>query len=154
MSQQLMDYVTARNDAIRAILRMLSAEHELSDEASSVLDVTGAEAEVDAVAARLAGSVDALPRDRHPAGWSKPQAGGGLVRAARVRFVQAALRCLSAEYADESADAANEAEYADGQLCLAARNLAADAAAYAEGAGALPVPSLPFEWPAGAEGKP
>jgi hypothetical protein len=130
VSQALMDYVTARNDAIRAVLRMLAAEHELSDELSSVLDVTDAEAEVDAVAARLADATEALPRDRHPVGWREPPAVAGVIRVARVRFAKAALRCLAAEYADESADEDASSEYADEQLCLAARNLAADATAH------------------------
>jgi len=50
----------------------------------------------------------------------------GVLAVARTRFVKAALRVLAAEYADESADADAGAEYADGQLALAARNLAAD----------------------------
>ena len=153
MSQQLMDYVCARNDAVLAVLEMLTAEHQLSDEHSSVLDVTDAECEVDEVAARLAEATDALSRDRRPACWSDPPAVSGVIRVTRVRFVRAALRCLSAEYADESADADAQSEYADDQLCLAARNLAADAAARAEAARVLPVPSLPLEWPAGAEGQ-
>ncbi|HEV2450749.1 MAG TPA: hypothetical protein VGS62_02340 [Streptosporangiaceae bacterium] len=154
MSQALMDYVTARNDAIRAVLRMLAAEHELSDEASSVLDVTDAEREVDAAAARLAETTDALDRDRRPVGWNEPPAAAGVIRVARVRFAKAALRCLTAEYADESADADASAEYADEQLCLAARNLAADAAERRVRTAAVHSASLPLEWPAEAEGQP
>ena len=129
MSQQLMDFITARRDAIVAVLEMLTAEHQLSDELSSVIDVTDAECEVDAVAAKLAEAADALPLDRKPVGWSEPPAAAGVIRVARLRFVKAVLRCLSAEYADESASADSQAEYADDQLALAARNLAADAQA-------------------------
>ncbi len=71
--------------------------------------------------------------------------------------MKAAVRCISAQYADESADADAEDEYAGEQLALAARNLAADvAAARAErDAKAPPVPSsLPFEWDAGTEATP
>lgn len=140
MSRELADWVSARHDAILAVLTLLKAEHQLSDADSSVLDVTGAEREADAAAARLAAATEALPRDRKPAGWSEHPA-AGVVRTARTRFVRAGLRCLSAEYADESADADAEAGYADDLLCLAARNLAADAearrAARTEAAGRL-----------------
>ncbi len=50
MSQQLASYITAKHDAIAAVLEMLTAEWQLSDEHSSVLDLTGTECEVDAVA--------------------------------------------------------------------------------------------------------
>ena len=43
---------------------------------------------------------------------------------AKERTIRAALRCLSAEHAEENADAASEAEYAEEQLALAARDLA------------------------------
>jgi hypothetical protein len=141
MSQALMDWVTARHDAILAVLEMLTAEHQLSDEHSSALAVTYAEREMDRAAARLADAADALPLDRKPSGWNDPPAVAGVISAARTRFVKAALRVLAAEYADESADADAGAEYADEQLCLAARNLAADAevarTAKAETAGRL-----------------
>lgn len=141
MSQALMDYVTAEHDAILAILKMLTAEHQLSDAHSSVLDVTDAEAEADAAARALSEAVAALARDRQPVGWGETPAVAGVIRAARIRFVKAGLRCLAAGYADESGDAANEAEYAREQLALAARNLAADAearrAAKAEAGGRL-----------------
>ena len=141
MSQALMEYVTARHDAILSVLKMLTAEHQLSDAHSSVIDVTDAEAEADAAAAKLSKATDALPRDRRPVGWNEAPAVAGVIRAARIRFVEAGLRCLSAEYADETGDAASEAEYAGDQLCLAARNLAADAdarrAAKAEARGRL-----------------
>jgi hypothetical protein len=123
VSQALMDYVTARRAAILAVLEMLHAEHQPSDELSSVIDVTDAGCEVDVVAVRLADATDALERGRKPAGWDKP-AVAAVLQSARARVVQAALRCLSAEYADESADAASEAEYASDQLSLAARDLA------------------------------
>ena len=128
MSQELMDWVAARGDALRVVLELLAAEHRLSDADSSVTDVTDAEREADAAAARLAAATEALSLDRQP-GWDERPPVAGVIRAARVRFIRAGLRCLSAEYADESADAGSEAEYADDQLCLAARNLAADAEA-------------------------
>jgi hypothetical protein len=130
MSQALMDYISARHAAIVAVLGMLTAEHQLSDELSSVIDVTDAEGEVDGAARTLSEAANELPRDRRPVGWSKPPAPSGVIRVARVRFVNAALRCLSAQYAGESADAANEAEYADDQFTLAARNLTAEADAH------------------------
>ena len=129
MSQQLMDWVTARHDAIVAVLGMLQAEHALSDAHSSVVDVTDAEREVDGAAGRLAEAVGELPLTRRPVGWNDPPALSGVARVARLRFARAALRYVSAEYAEESADAASEAKYADEQLALAARNLAADVAA-------------------------
>lgn len=138
-----MEYVAARHEAILAILGLLTAEHRLSDADSSVIDVTDAEREADAAATRLADATGALPSGvgRKPTGWDELPAVAGVIRSARIRFVRAGLRCLSAEYADESADADSEAEYADEQLCLAARNLAADAearrAAKAEDAGRL-----------------
>lgn len=156
MSQQLMDYITARHDAIVAVLELLTAEWQLSDESSSVLDLTGSEYEADEVAGRLAEAADALPHDRKPAGWGEPPAVAGDLKTARHRFVKAALRCISAQYADESASAGAEDEYAGEQLALAARNLAADvAAARAErDAKAPPVPpSLPFEWPDAEEAR-
>lgn len=130
MSQALMDYVTARHDAIVAVLGMLTAEWQLSDERSSVPAVTGAECEVDQVAAKLADAADELLMDRKPAGWNDPPAVAGDLKAARRRFVKAGLRCLSADYADESAHADAESAHADDQLALAARNLAADAEAH------------------------
>ena len=147
MSQELMEYITARHDAIVAVLEMLTAEWQLSDEQSSVIDVTDAEREVDGFAARLAEAADALPHDRKPAGWGEPPAVAGVLRVARVRFVKAALRCLSAQYADESAYADAEDEYAGEQLAIAARNLAADAAARQAARDArapAPQPALPF----------
>jgi len=130
MSQALMDWVTARHDAIVAVLEMLTAEHQLSDENFSVLELTGAEREVDDAARKLSEAVDALPTDRKPVGWSEPPAVAGVLMVARTRFVKAVLRLLDAECADESADADASAEYADDQLALAARNLAADVDAH------------------------
>jgi len=122
-----MDYVTARHDAIAAVLKVLTAGHQLSDERFSVLELTGAEDKMDVAAAKLAEATEALPTDRKPVGWGDPPAVAGVLMVARTRFVKATLRLLYAECADESADAAASAEYADEQLCLAARNLAADA---------------------------
>ena len=113
MSQALMDYVTAQHDAIVAVLEMLTAEWQLSDENSSVLDVTDAECEVDVAAAALAGAAGALDMDRKPVGWNEPPAVAGDVKIARRRFAGAALRCISAQYAPESADADAEDEYAE-----------------------------------------
>ena len=121
-----MTYTSARHAAILAVLETLTAEHRLSDEHSSVLAVTYAEREMDATAAKLAEAMDELPLDRKPAGWGDPPAVAGVLAVARTRFVKAALRVLAAEYADETADADAGAEYADGQMALAARNLAAD----------------------------
>jgi len=114
-----------------------------------------AESALDAAAAALTDAVAALPAGsgRKPVGWGEPPAVSGEILIARHLVARIALRCLSADYAGESADADATAEYADEQLCLAARNLAADAAARAEAAKVAPVPSLPLEWPAGAEGK-
>ena len=127
MSQQLMDYVTARHDAITAALMMLTAEMMLSDEYSSVLELAGAEEEMERTARDLTDAVNALPLTRWPVGWSEAPAPAGDITVARGRFVKAVLRCLSAQYAGESAHADAEAEYADDQLALAARNLVADA---------------------------
>lgn len=121
-----MDWVTARNDAILAVLVMLQAEHRLSDEHSSVVDVTDAEREVDGAARKLAEAVEDLERDRKPAGWARPAEVSGVARVARLRFARAALRVIVSEYAEEGADKANEGEYADDQMALAARNLTAD----------------------------
>jgi hypothetical protein len=141
MSQALMDYVTARHDAIAAALMMLTAEMMLSDEHSSVLELAGAEEEVERTARDLTDAASVLPLTRRPAGWSEAPAIAGDITVARGRFVKAVLRCLSAQYADESACADAEAEYADDQLAVAARNLVADAdarrAAKAEAGGRL-----------------
>jgi len=126
MTQALMDWVSARHDAILAVLETLTAEHHLSDEHSSALAVTAAERGMDYAARRLAQAMDGLPLDRKPAGWGDPPAVAGVLKVARTRFVKAAIRVLAAEYADETADADAGAEYADGQMALAARNLAAD----------------------------
>ena len=141
MSQALMDYVTARHEVLIAVLKMLTAEQQLSDEHSSVLAVTDAEAEAQDAARKFTAAVDALPRDRRPVGWGEPPAVAGNLLAPRHRLVKAALRSLSAEYADPAGDADAEAEYADDLLALAARNLAADVDAHqavkAEAAGRL-----------------
>ncbi len=56
---------------------------------------------------------------------------------ARERLLRAALRCISATLAGESADADADSEYADEQLALAARDLVA--ATDATDAGRQPV---------------
>jgi hypothetical protein len=127
VSQALEDYDTARREAVTTVLEMLAAEERLASPDSDVLGVTGSDCEMDAAAARLAESVDALPMERKPAGWGEPPAVAGVVAVARTRFVKAALRVLSARYAEESADADADSEYAEEQLAIAARNLAADA---------------------------
>ena len=126
MTRALMDYTSARHTAILAVLETLTAEHRLSDEHASALAVTAAERGMDFTARRLAQAMDGLPLDRKPAGWGDPPAVAGVLKVARTRFVKAAIRVLAAEYADETADADAGAEYADGQMALAARNLAAD----------------------------
>lgn len=141
MSQALMDYVTARHEVFLAVLEMLTAEQRLSDEYSSVLDVTSAQDKAQRAARTLTEAVDALPAGRRPVGWSEPPSLAGNLPAPRQRFIKATLRCLSAEYAGPSGDADADAEYAEDQLALAARNLAADAdaerAAKAEAGGRL-----------------
>jgi hypothetical protein len=129
VSQALMDYVTARHEVITAVLEMLTAEYQLSDEYSSILSLTAAQTEVEVAARRLAEATDGLDRLRRPTGWHKPPALSGVIMVARRRVIKAALRCLAAQYAHESADAAGESEYAEEQLALACRNLAADAEA-------------------------
>jgi hypothetical protein len=128
VSRALEDYAVARGEAIASVLEMLTAEHQLASPGSDVLAATGGDCEMDAAAARLAEAVDDLPVDRWPAGWGKPAVLAG-VPSARDRFTRSVLRVLSARYAEESADAAAESEYADEQMALAARNLAADAEA-------------------------
>jgi hypothetical protein len=132
MSRQLADYVEARQDALVCVLEMLTAEYQLSDENSSVLDLANGEREIDAAAAKLSEATDALDTGRQPVGWDKPPEVTGSLMTARKRFVWAALRCLSSDYAPETADRDASAEHADEQLCLAARNLAADVAAGGE----------------------
>lgn len=152
MSQQLADYIAARHEVIVSVLEMLTAEYQLSDERSSVLDLAGAEREMDVAAGRLTEAVEALERDRKPVGWGKPPKVAGNLTAPRQGLVRAVLRVLEAEVDGEGADAAAEAEYADEQLCLAARDLAADVAAHAERAKVAAPSSLPLEWPADSEG--
>jgi hypothetical protein len=128
VSQALMDYVTAHHMVLTNVLDMLAAEYRLSDENSSVVALRNAEGVVDLAAEELALAVEALPPDsnRKPVGWDQPPALSGVLGVARRRVVKACLRCLSAQHADESADADAESEYADEQLALACRNLAAD----------------------------
>jgi hypothetical protein len=141
MSPALMDYVTARRELLTAVLELLTAEYQLSDEHSSVLAWTAAQAGVEVAAGRLAEATDGLDRSRRPVGWQHPPALSGVIEVARRRVIKAALRCLAAQYAHESADADGESEYAEEQLAFACRNLAADAeakrAAKAEAGGRL-----------------
>jgi hypothetical protein len=58
---------------------------------------------------------------------------------AREELVKAAIRCITSDYADPSADSASQAEYADEQLAIAARNLA-------EATEALPASQRPVGW--------
>lgn len=124
MSQELMDWTVAWDEAVMAVLALLSAECRLSDELSSVQNVTGAEMTTDQAAGKLARTTEALPSDRRPAGWTTPAVKRDEPRAARRRFVAAAIRCLAARYADEHAWADADSEYADELLCIAARDLA------------------------------
>ena len=104
---------------------MLTAEMMLSDEYSSVLELGGAEEEMERTARDLADAVDALPMDRSPVGWNEAPAVAGNIRVARGAVRQgcppAVPECPVRR--SESADADAEAEYADEQLALAARNL-------------------------------
>ena len=61
------------------------------------------------------------------------------VLGARDRLLRAALRCLSAQLAEEHADADAEAGYAGEQLALAARDLTA-------ATDALPAERQPAGW--------
>jgi hypothetical protein len=58
---------------------------------------------------------------------------------AKDRLLRASLRCLSAQFAEESADAAADAEHADDELALAARALSAATEA-------LPAGHRPVGW--------
>lgn len=124
MSQELMDWTVARHEALMAVLALLSAEYRLSDELSSVLNVTGAEMTADQAAGKLARTTEALPLDRRPVGWTTPAVKRDEPRTARRRFVAAAIRCVAAGYADEHAWADADSEHADELLCIAARDLA------------------------------
>jgi hypothetical protein len=59
---------------------------------------------------------------------------------AKDRMLRAALRCLSAQFGPETADTAADAEYADDELALAARDLTAATEA-------LPSDHRPAGWP-------
>lgn len=128
MSRALADYVTAYHAAVLAVLDLLATERRLERDDASVTALLAAESAVDEAARALTGAVDALPLEpgRRPAGWDGPAALSGVPDYARARVAKAALRCLSAQYADESAGAAAESEYAEEQLALACRNLVAD----------------------------
>ena len=128
MSRQLEEYLAAKGAAVLAALDLLAAERRLAEPGSNVTTVLAAEVVLDVAAAGLAAAVDDLPdgSSHLPAGWGEPPAVSGVILVARHRVVKAALRCLTAEYADESADADAEAAYAEEQLALACRNLAAD----------------------------
>ena len=130
MIQELTDYTSARTDIIVRCLELLAAERRLEQVAAPVAPFD-AETAVDDAAAVLAEAVDALgPESNYrPVGWGEPPAVSGAILIARHRVAKAALRCVSSDYAGESADADAESEYASGQLALAARNLAADVAA-------------------------
>lgn len=128
MSQALMDYVSAIHDVLAGGLAVLSAEHQLSDEDASTLVLLAAETSLDEAAGRLTDAVDGLDRDRRPVGWHEPPAVSGVPPVARSRVLKAVLRVLSAQHAGETPDADAESEYADEQLAVACRNLAADVA--------------------------
>ena len=69
MSQQLMDYVTARHEMEVAAARLRLAELQLSDEHSSALAVNEAEDGLSLAARRLTRATDELPPERRPKGW-------------------------------------------------------------------------------------
>ena len=69
MSQQLMDYVTARHEVEVAAANLHLAELSLSDEHSSAVAVNAAQDELAVAARRLARAVDGLPLGRRPKGW-------------------------------------------------------------------------------------
>ena len=144
MSQQLADYVSAHGEVIVRVLDLLAVERRLDQDSASIATLLEAETALDAAATALTEAVSALPADsgRRPVGWGEPPAVSGEILIARHQVARIALRCLSADYAGESADADATAEYAAEQLALAARNLAADAAAQAETAKVAPLPSL------------
>lgn len=143
MSQALEAYVTAHSGVIVATLDFLAIEHRLDQDSASTVTLLDAEAALDVAARALTEAVDGLPADsnRRPAGWGEPPAVSGEILIARHRVAAAVIWCIASDYAGESADADAEAEYASEQLCLAARNLAADAdaqkAARAEAGGRL-----------------
>ena len=149
MSNQLADYLHGLGAAILAVLDVLAAERRLGDPAPSVPSLLAAEAALDRAAQAFADAADALPLDsgHRPVGWDKPPDVSGVPEAGRVRVARAALRLLSAQYADESARAGDEEVYAEEQFALACRNLAADVAAKAEVAKPPPAPAvLPLGW--------
>ena len=158
MSPQLEAYISAKQRAILAVLEMLAAERRLVEFTDGTTDLFAAEEALDEAAAALTAAVDDLPDDLstyRPVGWrQEPTAVAGAILIARHRVAKAALRCLTSECADDSASADAEAQHADELLCLAARNLAADAAADEQArrasvqAGAEP--PLPLEWDAEA----
>ena len=124
-----MDYVTAHSEVIVRVLDLLAIERRLDQDSASVAALLDAETALDVAATALTEAVDALPAGsgRKPVGWGEVPAPSGEILVARHRVARIALRCLSADYAGESADADATAEYASEQLALACRNLAADA---------------------------
>ena len=143
MSQALADYVSAHAEVIVRVLDLLAIERRLDQDGSSVVALLEAETALDVAAAALTEVVDALPMEsnRRPVGWGEPTVVSGAILITRAIVAKAALRCITAEWAGESASADAESEYASEQLCLAARNLAADVeasrAAKAEAGGRL-----------------
>lgn len=135
MSQQLADYVTAHAEVIVRVLDLLAIERRLDQDRASVVALLEAETALDVAAAALTEAVNALPMNssRRPGGWDGPAMVSGAILITRAIVAKAALRCITAEWAGESASADAEAEYASDQLCLAARNLAADAEAQQAG---------------------
>ena len=128
MSGQLEAYTDAKQAAVLAALEMLAAERRLAKWGTHVAGLLVAEEALDVAAAKLAAAVDGLldGSNRKPVGWDKPADPPGAVLIARHLVAKAALRCLMADYGDETADADSEAEYAEELLALACRNLAAD----------------------------
>jgi hypothetical protein len=157
MSAQLEAYISAKQRAILAVLEMLAAERRLVEFTDGTTDLFAAEEALDEAAVALIAAVDDLPDDLssyRPVGWKQePAAVAGVILVARHRVAEAALRCLASDYAGDSASADAEAQHADELLCLAARSLAADAAAderaRRESVQAAE-PPLPLEWDAEA----
>lgn len=141
MSQALMDYMSAVHSVTATALELMLTERGLSDETSSVIDVTDAEADLDAAAAGLAGAVGALPapHSRRPAGWDDRRARPGRPESARRRILAVVAARLNAAYSDDDREAASQ--FGEAALAEACRDLGESLekarAAKAEAAGRL-----------------
>lgn len=63
----------AREQVIRAVLRVLASEHEESPHAYSAAEAELAADELALAARDLAEAVDGLPRDEQPVGWNRDE---------------------------------------------------------------------------------